>query len=775
VKLTVYRGNDLVNQFIIDEMLKPLDSTGSVDYLVGRDDACHLVLDDYQISREHMLLKYDGQDIWFEKKSEFGSVFHNGNSSEKAKLNNGDILTLGGYRLAISDDTPAEVEPDLPANDIASDENDKTITLSQEEVGMELNPAVNNAIAEAISDDTDRDTTIENDLLAARAGDDDDEASLEAEPLASEQHTNFEGDEENTFLDDDGEPELVDMSENEFGADGFGDDDFDSDTDSGFDSDDMMDDDSTKVMTGFIRYELKLFGEVAPYDRFVVGEGEFFIGRSPEKCQIVLKDNEISTVHAVIRRTKSSCTLEDLGSTNGILLNGERINKVELKEGDEFIIGDTTFTVEVYSELLQAEKEGLMPVDHQEEVIVEEEASSNLSEGSLLDTESEGSKSKSLFSADALRDPDKRKKILYIVVGLLLVWVLLGEDPESEKKAAPKGKQASAKTKDKKASEKKDDKKKAAAASAVKPTKKRKYTPEQKEFLESTYQLGKELFSQGKYSEAIFELEKILAIDNGYKKTKQLHTLSKQGLAQLEELERKRREEEERRKRLEKVKQLLVKAREAVKNKQVVMAESFFSQIMEFDPENIEVSQLKMELDAWKQEQARIAEEKAKKEAERKRQVGLLQPGKNHYLKKEWYKAIVRLEEFLKLKDMDEDLTSSASEMLIESQNNLRSLISPLLTKARSLKEGEDLKGSYELYGEVLGFDPSHEESLNEMNNIREILDRRSKKTFREAIILESMTLFEAAKEKLQEVQQISPTDSEYYIKATTKLAEYPD
>jgi hypothetical protein len=35
--------------------------------------------------------------------------------------------------------------------------------------------------------------------------------------------------------------------------------------------------------------------------------------------------------------------------------------------------------------------------------------------------------------------------------------------------------------------------------------------------------------------------------------------------------------------------------------------------------------------------------------------------------------------------------------------------------------------------------------------------------------------LFQDAKEKLQEVQQISPVDSEYYKKASEKLKDYMD
>lgn len=293
--------------------------------------------------------------------------------------------------------------------------------------------------------------------------------------------------------------------------------------------------------------------------------------------------------------------------------------------------------------------------------------------------------------------------------------------------------------------------------------------------MDSTYLLAKEFFDQGKYKESIDELEKIFTMTPEYKQSRTLYDLAKQGLAKLEELERKKQAEIDRKKRMEKVKELVKRAREATSKRQVEAAEAFFSQIIELDPENFDVPQLRIELDAWKQEQERKALEEAQKKAERKRMVDALAPGKNFHLKKEWHNAILKLEEFLLVKGMDEDLVKEGSEMLETSKRELSQIISPLLGKARSLSEGQDLKGAYEIYSDILKSDPTHVEALNEMNEIREKLTNRSRKIYREAIISESLSLFNDAKEKFQEVQQISPSDSDYYKKATEKLKDYLD
>jgi tetratricopeptide (TPR) repeat protein len=153
--------------------------------------------------------------------------------------------------------------------------------------------------------------------------------------------------------------------------------------------------------------------------------------------------------------------------------------------------------------------------------------------------------------------------------------------------------------------------------------------------------------------------------------------------------------------------------------------------------------------------------------------VDALLPAKTFFLKNEWFKAILKLEEFLRIQGLDEDLIKEASEMLGTSKNKLSAELEPILAKAKSFKEGQDLKQAYESFLEALKIDPTNSEALNEVDDIKFQLDSRSKKIYREAIIAESLSLFTDAKEKFLEVQQVSPTDSEYYKKATEKLKNY--
>ena len=441
-----------------------------------------------------------------------------------------------------------------------------------------------------------------------------------------------------------------------------------------------------------------------------------------------------------------------MNSSNGTILNGERINKAQLSTGDEFVIGSTSFTLETQSDLLDAESDRLMPVERGQTIETEEieEEIVDLDNGDV-DFNSEAPQEKSALKR-AWKDP-KKKKIIIVVAGVLLFLLLSGEDEPK----VPKTEVAKTETPQ--------------VDKNAKP--KLQLSKELEEKRNVSYELGANFFEQNKYFEALKEFQAVLEIDPKYKKVETYFEQTKVGLKRLEELETQKRAEEERLKMKKLIEELLVKAREAVKEKQVTVAENYFSQIAEKDPENIEVQQLKMELEAWQKEQERIALEKATKEAARKSMVDALNPGKTFYLKKEWYKSILKLEEFLRRKGTDEDLIKEATDMLADGKNQLASDLGPLIGKARSLKEGQDLKSAYEVYLEILKIEPTHSEALNEVDEIKSQLETRSKRIYREAIIAESLSLFSDAKEKFQEVQQISPTDSEYYRKANDKLKNY--
>ncbi|MFH0919488.1 MAG: sigma 54-interacting transcriptional regulator [Fibrobacterota bacterium] len=101
------------------------------------------------------------------------------------------------------------------------------------------------------------------------------------------------------------------------------------------------------------------------------------IGRSSQ-CDLVLDDGTVSTLHANILARKDGHQLVDLDSTNGTFLNGSRVEKAALKNGD--VIGIGKFQLK-YEEGAAFNKTGVTrlsqrpaPLTEDERRIIEEEA-----------------------------------------------------------------------------------------------------------------------------------------------------------------------------------------------------------------------------------------------------------------------------------------------------------------------------------------------------------------------------------------------------------------
>jgi pSer/pThr/pTyr-binding forkhead associated (FHA) protein len=747
VKLIVLKNNVPLNEVSVETT----DSSEMHEIYVGRSEDCHVQIDDPLISRHHFVLKNDDSNWYCEKLSQLGVITIHGALVIKNLIQNGDEIKCGPYSLIVSDLTSLhrKAEPEFASGHAQ---------MHSEEVYKQITPSFQRSspVPEPESELVHVPEPLDETMMLS-----DEEPADEIQSL--DDLSGIETLDEDTLSDslnfNSEETETAQGGDQDFGSS-------DISESAGFDSEESSEnnyevsttendqDESTRFFKAFVNYQLVLFGEHAPYDRFQIDQDNIYIGREQKKCQIVLNDPEVSSVHAVLKKNHSEIILEDLNSSNGTILNGERINKAAITAGDEFVIGGTSFTLEVRSDLLESESERLMPVESGQVLETEEVIEEEISGDEDLTFNSDAAPEKSLIKR-IWKDPAKRKRVLIVLSGLAILMLFV----ETEETAEDKPKKANV-TKEGPKNLEKDEKK-------------LNLSKELENARNVSYELGVSFFEQSRYDLAQVEFQKVVGIDPNYKKVQSYLEQTNVGLKRIQELEAERRAEEDRIKMKKIIDELLVKAREAVKERQVQVAESYFSQIIEKDPENIEVSQLKLELESWQKEEERKALERAARESARKKMVDLLNPGKTFYLKKEWNPAISRLEDFLRIKEMDEDLIKEASEMLSDAKNQLASELGPLLGKARSLKEGQDLKAAYEAYLEVNRIDPTNKEALDEIDDIKSNLDARSRKIYREAIIAESLSLFSDAKEKFQEVQQISPTDSEYYKKATEKLRNY--
>jgi hypothetical protein len=85
---------------------------------------------------------------------------------------------------------------------------------------------------------------------------------------------------------------------------------------------------------------------IAEGRRNVLSGERVMVGRSRE-CDVVVSDPNVSRRHIELRRGERGWAAVDLGSTNGMKVNGRRLGHAELEPGDRITIGITDLTFEL--------------------------------------------------------------------------------------------------------------------------------------------------------------------------------------------------------------------------------------------------------------------------------------------------------------------------------------------------------------------------------------------------------------------------------------------
>ncbi len=81
--------------------------------------------------------------------------------------------------------------------------------------------------------------------------------------------------------------------------------------------------------------------------KVAVKKSEFLIGRS-QSCHLCAGSSAVSRQHCAILRQENRVSIKDLGSRNGTLVNGSKIDgEVELASGDEISVGPLKFMITI--------------------------------------------------------------------------------------------------------------------------------------------------------------------------------------------------------------------------------------------------------------------------------------------------------------------------------------------------------------------------------------------------------------------------------------------
>ncbi|MEH0860279.1 MULTISPECIES: FHA domain-containing protein [Halobacteriovorax] len=128
-------------------------------------------------------------------------------------------------------------------------------------------------------------------------------------------------------------------------------------------------------------------------------------------------DTQASREHVELTRVNNEYTLTDLKSQNGVMVNDLKVTQHKLKSGDKIIIGSTVFK---YSFLEVKEEKALVEFEDEDEEDEEEEE----------EVKKTKPKKKKVDSKEA-----KRKKLIYGLAAIMLIFFFMDGDTEQVKKA----------------------------------------------------------------------------------------------------------------------------------------------------------------------------------------------------------------------------------------------------------------------------------------------------------------------------------------------------
>ena len=75
-------------------------------------------------------------------------------------------------------------------------------------------------------------------------------------------------------------------------------------------------------------------------EKVSISKDRFVIGRGKQSSDLTLKDPNVSRQHAMVEYQNGVYFMVDMGSTNGVEYNGQRIARKQIAEGDVFRICD---------------------------------------------------------------------------------------------------------------------------------------------------------------------------------------------------------------------------------------------------------------------------------------------------------------------------------------------------------------------------------------------------------------------------------------------------
>ncbi|MFH1727912.1 MAG: FHA domain-containing protein [Pseudomonadota bacterium] len=468
--------------------------------------------------------------------------------------------------------------------------------------------------------------------------------------------------------------------------------------------------------------KLTLYYNDKEADSFILDKEESIIGRM-ENNDIIVTDPNCSRNHAKIIKDGQDFYLIDLGSTNGTIINGKKVKRHKLVDGDRIDFAAAYLQFNTFT----ANSDGFAVNNNSLEEISEDN----------LDARPGWMKKLQLT---------RRKLFIYFFIICCLAVAL--NVSQQKKKAA---KQVSIE----------QEIQKIPQDSSEITDKINRYNYIMEE--------GKKFYDDHKFEEASDKFNQALKLDTESEEAYTMLQKSKNALEIQDEITNLKAEEEKRKAQLAKIDKLEKRGLAQYNQNNYKDAESTFMEVQKSDKNNAIASKyLKIISNITSKSYQKILKD-AKLEELVEEQLKLAE---EYYKAGQIYKAILELKKLSNYKEIKDAPFKIRIDSVISSyEDSLKTKLKTKLQNALALWENGDKIQSREMIREILKEYPEYDEAKNEYNKLIEELSVEAQNTYHNAMIHERYDDVEESLKLYEKViELLEPTD-EYYKKATDKIA----
>lgn len=523
----------------------------------------------------------------------------------------------------------------------------------------------------------------------------------------------------------------------------------------------------------------------ANLDEFLMEKDVVLFGRG-SNCDVVLTEKKASRKHFEVRRQGLSFFLKDLNSANGTLVNGEPATEAELVAGDLIQVGESKIQFSIENKDFFAKQDQFLPVPaHLQQVDGPEMGGLGSAAEALASSLGEdGQPLSSVAGAGAELGPDgtplppkpnsstdfigwfkykwaqipKAQRMRYlsiVVIGLLVMTMLGGPDEESPKKKPPPkgGPNAARRFED--------------------------LTPKNQAFVRENYKALLDAQAKKDFQTMFERARNVLSLVDEYNDTKSYEAIAKRGLDAIEE-EKKRKALEEKQAAIRREVAALEEKGRAIFERALTdpkarpELQAMVKEIYVKDPNNRLAAEWLAQVKEKEEEEKRVAEMARQKEELRQKAEDAYEAVNRIYIDKRYVEAIKASESLDEVGWTEQEYLDKVAKLKADIRNALKSAIDPLLLEAQNQRqEGGDLVKAKEKYLEVLKIDGTNADARTGLDAIRETLHLRAKRFYHVAILSESLSDLQDAKENYAKCLHAAPEEDIYRKRCRGKLQRF--